>query len=189
VLTESGKKITVLFQEYNSHKKEVTLNESQNASDEKKNPHDVRIHIDQKPYNSPNPTMGADLYELGHVHSGFTLFREVTGNKEDPAIPNNETKVHLEEDEHFHSSKERPQRIHLIVQTLSGNFSRDFNTHTTLQRVVDRTFHHLHIVPAEGEVWELRYNDTVLNLQQTIEQAHLPNGAKLQLAPKEGGGG
>jgi TUG ubiquitin-like domain len=44
-------------------------------------------------------------------------------------------------------------------------------------------------IPAPDEVWELRYNDTLLNLHETIEHAHLPNKAKLKLAPKEGGGG
>jgi hypothetical protein len=44
----------------------------------------VRIHIDQKPYESPNPTTGEALYKLGHVQPGLELFREVKGDKEDP---------------------------------------------------------------------------------------------------------
>ena len=35
--------------------------------------HSVRIHIDQKPYESPNPTTGTALYRLGHVRPGWKL--------------------------------------------------------------------------------------------------------------------
>lgn len=80
-------------------------------------------------------------------------------------------------------------RIHLIVQTLSGTFEDEFNVHQTLEHVVQRTFTKLHIKPAPGEVWELRLGDQVLNKQQTIEQAGVPDGAKLKLAPRESGGG
>lgn len=83
----------------------------------------------------------------------------------------------------------REHHVRLTVQTLSGNFTHEFNVHDHLKFVVDETFKHLHIVPAPGEVWELRYNGTVLNLDETIQQAHLPDGATLQLAPSESGGG
>jgi hypothetical protein len=41
----------------------------------------VRIHIDQNPYESPNPTTGETLYKLGHVQPGYDLFREVRHDK------------------------------------------------------------------------------------------------------------
>jgi hypothetical protein len=72
-------------------------------SEEAGHKHRVRIHIDQKPHESPNPTTGESLYVLGHVQAGLELYREVTGDKEDPCIPNGPEPVHLKEDEHFHS--------------------------------------------------------------------------------------
>ena len=79
--------------------------------------HEIRIHIDEKPYESPNPTTGAALYALGHVASGLDLYREVTGDREDEPIANGPEVIHLKEDEHFHSGppkvytdhRERPQ--------------------------------------------------------------------------------
>jgi hypothetical protein len=63
----------------------------------------VRIHINQHPYESPNPTTGAALYMLGRVAAGLELYREVTGDKEDREIENGPDTIHLNEDEHFHS--------------------------------------------------------------------------------------
>jgi hypothetical protein len=65
----------------------------------------VRIHIDQKPYPSPNPTTGTALYALGHVEKGLALYKEVGGNREDKPVPDDGSTVHLKEDEHFHSAK------------------------------------------------------------------------------------
>ena len=80
-----------------------------------KHEHIVRIHIDQQPYESPNPTAGEALYKLGHVPAGFELFREVTGDKEDPEVPGGPEPVHLREDEHFHSVPERHREFAIIV--------------------------------------------------------------------------
>lgn len=77
--------------------------------------HDVRIHIDQKPYESPNPTTGEALYKLGHVQAGHDLFREVKGDKEDPVVENDAEPVHLREDEHFHSGPAQPRKYTIIV--------------------------------------------------------------------------
>ena len=65
--------------------------------------HKVRVHIDEHCYESPNPTTGKALYELGRVLSGRELYREVTGDREDPPIENDSEVTHLKEDEHFHS--------------------------------------------------------------------------------------
>lgn len=75
----------------------------------------VRIHIDEKPYESPNPTTGEALYKLGHVQPGFELFREVKGDKEDPEVADGPETVHLREDEHFHSGPARPKKFTIIV--------------------------------------------------------------------------
>jgi hypothetical protein len=79
------------------------------------NKHHVRIHIDEKPYESPNPTTGEALYKLGHVQPGFDLFREVRRDKEDPVVENDDELVHLREDEHFHSGPAQPREYTIIV--------------------------------------------------------------------------
>src|SRR5664279_637502 len=73
--------------------------------------HEVRIHIDQHKYESPNPTTGAAIYMLGKVTAGLELYREVSGDREDRAIENGPEILHLKEDEHFHSG---PRTIYTI---------------------------------------------------------------------------
>ncbi len=80
---------------------------------EVKGKHEVRIHIDEKRYESPNPTTGEALYKLGNVAPGLELYREVTGDREDPPIENGPETVHLREDEHFHSGP--PKGFTIIV--------------------------------------------------------------------------
>ena len=66
-------------------------------------PHDVRVHIDQKPHHSPNPTTGHALYALGGVAARMGLYREVDGNREDQPVENDHEMLRLKQDEHFHS--------------------------------------------------------------------------------------
>jgi len=75
--------------------------------------HEVRIHIDQHKYESPNPTMGAALYTLGNVAVGLELYREVSGDREDKPIENGPEIVHLKEDEHFHTGPPKPYTIYV----------------------------------------------------------------------------
>jgi hypothetical protein len=77
--------------------------------------HEVRIHIDQTPYESPNPTTGEALYKLGNVQPGYDLFREVKGDKEDAVVENDAESIHLKEDEHFHSGPAQPRRFTIVV--------------------------------------------------------------------------
>ena len=77
--------------------------------------HEVRIHIDENRYESPNPTTGKALYKLGNVAPGLELYREVTGNREDKVIPDAPETVHLKEDEHFHSGPPEKKEITIIV--------------------------------------------------------------------------
>jgi hypothetical protein len=72
---------------------------------EAKKEHEVRIHIDRKPYESPNPTTHSTLYALGQVQAGYELFKEVQGAHEDEAIPNDGAPIHLKEDQHFYSAQ------------------------------------------------------------------------------------
>lgn len=87
------------------------MSDGQNEKDHK---HDVRIHIDQEPYRSPNPTTGEALYKLGNVSHGHELYREVDGDHEDEEIPNNADTIQLKQDEHFHSG---PKEITIFVNT------------------------------------------------------------------------
>src|SRR5262245_34773095 len=82
---------------------------------EKHDEHQVRVHIDQKPYDSPNPTTGEELYRLGHVQTGSDLFREVKGDREDPVVENDDEPIHLRQDEHFHSGPAQPRKFTIIV--------------------------------------------------------------------------
>lgn len=75
--------------------------------------HEVKIFVDQQAYHSPNPTTGEALYILGNMEPGMELFREVTGDREDPEVPNGPEVIHLKEDEHFHSGK--PKVYYIIV--------------------------------------------------------------------------
>jgi len=77
--------------------------------------HHIRIHIDEKPHESPNPTTGDALYKLGHVQPGYDLFGEVRGDKEDPVVENDAEPIHLREDEHFHSGPAVPRKFTIIV--------------------------------------------------------------------------
>jgi len=74
--------------------------------------HEVKIFIDQQAYRSSSPTTGAALYVLGNVQPGMELFREVTGDREDPEVENGPEIIHLKEDEHFHSG---PPKVYKIV--------------------------------------------------------------------------
>ncbi|AFS53889.1 multiubiquitin domain-containing protein [Leptospirillum ferriphilum] len=65
--------------------------------------HQVRIHINQHPHESTNPTTGAALYTLGNIPAGLELYREVSMDKEATAIENGPETVYLKDDEHFHS--------------------------------------------------------------------------------------
>jgi hypothetical protein len=88
------------------------MSEKQLTSEEKR---EVRIHIDEKMYKSPNPTTGEALYRLGHVQPGYDVFREVKGDKEDPVVENDAEPIHLREDEHFHSGPAQSRKFTIIV--------------------------------------------------------------------------
>ncbi len=77
-----------------------------NTNEEAEAKREVRIHIDREPYESGDPTTGAALYVLGKVGAHRELFREVGGDREDEIVPNDETTVHLKQDEHFYSEKD-----------------------------------------------------------------------------------
>src|SRR5258707_303564 len=83
---------------------------SENVSESART-HEVRVHIDQEPYESPTPTTGAALYALAHLLEGRQLFREVTGDHEDEFVPSTVDEIRLKQDEHLHSAKDRKFKI------------------------------------------------------------------------------
>ena len=94
---------------------------------------DVRIHIDQQAFESPNPTTGEALYKLGHVAPGLVLYREVTGDREDREVPNGPDTVHLKQDEHFHSGQPEKKEITIIVNGTAHQWPK---RHITYAEVV-----------------------------------------------------
>ena len=78
----------------------------------------VRIHIDRRPHDSPNPTTGEALYRLGHVPQDHVLYREVQGDREDQLIPNGHEPVDLRQDEHFYSAEGHKKGYAIIVNGL-----------------------------------------------------------------------
>lgn len=102
---------------------------------EPKSKHEVRIHVDQKPYESPNPTTGEALYQLGNVPAGLVLYREVSGNKEDTPIPNGPETIHLTHDEHFHSGQ--PRNITIIVEGTPHEWPKPMITYTEVVTIFD----------------------------------------------------
>ena len=90
---------------------------------------EVRVHIDQHPHHSPNPTTGTALYKLGEVRHGYELFREVEGKREDTPIPNDETPLQLKEDQHFHSAEAKHhEEAHVEFDDVNAVETVDFGT-------------------------------------------------------------
>ena len=75
----------------------------------------------------------------------------------------------------------KPSQVHLIVQTLAGPFSDEFESDQKLQDVIEKVLLSLDIKPAPGEEWRLQYGTAVLDPQTTIEENQLPDGAKTHL--------
>jgi len=65
--------------------------------------HLVRIHIDGKPYESPQATTGEALYALANAPQQQKVFRKVEGSGDDQEVPRDATAIHLAENEHFYT--------------------------------------------------------------------------------------
>ena len=95
---------------------------------------EVRIHIDQEPYRSGNPTTGEALYKMANIPGSHELYREVGGDHEDEPIENSTRPVHLREDAHFHSA---PREITIFVNTRK---KEEKKRHLTYNEVVALAF-------------------------------------------------
>jgi Multiubiquitin len=74
----------------------------------------VRVHIDGRPLELPDPISGPALYAAAHVADGEVLYREVTGDHEDQMVAQELPSVSLVQDEHFYSA--HPHKVeHLII--------------------------------------------------------------------------
>jgi hypothetical protein len=98
---------------------------------------EVRIHIDRRPFLSPNPTTGHALHLLGHVPPDRFLYREVHGSQEDELTSNNNEMVRLQQDEHFYSAEGHEKGYTVIV---NGRPKRVNQSKLTFKRVVALAF-------------------------------------------------
>jgi hypothetical protein len=98
---------------------------------------EVRIHIDEHQYESPNPTTGMALYKLGRVGLGLVLYREVTGDREDKVVPDGPERVRLKMDEHFHSGRPEEKEFTVIV---NGRKNEVTTEHLSFDQVVALAF-------------------------------------------------
>lgn len=84
----------------------------------------IRVHIDGRPLELPNPISGAALYAAAHVADGEVLYREVTGDREDQLVSKEIPSIALVQDEHFYSAHAHKVEYVIIVnarrKTVSG---------------------------------------------------------------------
>lgn len=126
--------------------------------------HPVRIHIDHEAYESPNPTTGEALYDLGHVGPHRELFREVGGDKEDEFVPRDTTTVHLKTDEHFYSQK-------AVTLIINGEPHEVVETRISFEQVVKLAYP----VPPPGQCIEFTVtyrNGPPANPKGTLTAGH-----------------
>jgi hypothetical protein len=97
--------------------------------------HEVRIHVDQKPYKSPTPTTGADLYELVNVPHDRVLYKEVSGDHEDKLIRIDAKELRLSQDEHFHTGAIPHSYFTIIVNTDPAVVRHDVVTFAELVKI------------------------------------------------------
>lgn len=108
----------------------------------------IRIQIDRVLHDSPNPTTGAALYELGSLPKHRDLFKEAEGEQEDELIPRDDTEVHLTEDEHFYSQK-------VIAIVVNGQKKEVAETKLTFEEVVKLAFPAL--PPGDNVMFTVRF--------------------------------
>jgi len=109
-----------------------------NTETQPKHTHEVRVHIDQHPYQSVSPTTGEALYRLANVKAGIKLYREVKGDHEDVSIENGPEIVHLKEDEHFHSGE--PRGVTIIVEGTPHEWLKPEISYIEVVTLYDPTF-------------------------------------------------
>ncbi len=79
----------------------------------------VKITINHNHFESPTPTTGAALYDLGGIPAGDTLYRELPGPKDDEPVPHDDRgEIHLSEGDKFYSEVGKPrQTVEIVIDT------------------------------------------------------------------------
>ena len=100
----------------------------------------------------------------------------------------------MEHDDHkpgHDDHKPKPEHhITLTVITVDGNYPDDYNVHSSLQVVVDKTVDKLHLLYDLSQYDLCRgENTTPLNLSLSIQEAGLLDNDELQLRKRNAGGG
>ena len=155
---------------------------------------EVRVHIDDTRHHSPNPTTGEALYALGRVKAGFVLYREVGGNQEDPVVPNGPEKIHLKQDQHFHSGEPNADGGPVVeVEDLHTNEDVRFPVKwtDTIQQIWDKAYKELGEARKDTDVFECKDGQSLAgSLSLTLEQLrdqHICQGLKFQIRGGTGG--
>jgi len=79
-------------------------------------PGDIRIHIDDRPFDMPSRTSGASLYALCSIDDeDFELYRESDDDREDAVIPNDDSEIWLAADSRFRTGRCRDRVFRIIV--------------------------------------------------------------------------
>lgn len=130
---------------------------------------EVRIHIDQEPYHSLNPTPGEALYKLANIPASHELYREVGGDHEDEPVQSNGGMVQLKEDEHFHSA---PREITIYVNTRK---KEEKKRHLTYNEVVALAFNPVPTGP------NIKFTITYRNGPKQNPEGELLPGGKVKI--------
>ena len=91
----------------------------------------------------------------------------------------------MPDDQALEQEGRHEHHVRLAIGTHSGNFSHEFKAHDLLQYAADLAAEHFHMTLPPGDVWELHHGERLLNLNETIHQAHLHSGEELTLTAKE----
>ena len=124
-------------------------------------PHEVRVHIQRKPYESPSPTTGEALYALGKAPHGFELFREVDGNEEDELVQKDGEPIHLKPDEHFYYE----DVITIIVNSRKREFDK---RRITFEEVIALAFNPL----PENTRFKVKYSNGRHDASGSLKPGH-----------------
>jgi hypothetical protein len=133
-------------------------------------PAKVRIHVDQKPYESMTPTSGADLYELVNVPTDRVLYREVIGDREDSLLKIDQTHVHLREDEHFHTGEAPENHYTIIVNTNPFVIDHDVVTFAELVKIA-------YPIPPTGQ--DVEFTVSYEHAKSSPHHGDLPEGGQV----------
>lgn len=146
---------------------------SENHEHEAEHRKEVRIHIDRRPHESPNPTTGDSLYALGKVQDHHHLYREVQhGDEEDQVVPRGQEVIHLIEDEHFYSAEDHKKGIKIIVNAREKTVHRHRLSYEQIVKLAYQT------PPSENTIG---YTVTFYKGHEHHHEGHLESGENVRV--------